>query len=200
MLRATLREISTAPVASLGALSGIASFVVVLLGPTTTLEVAPASVHSASAAFAFVKLALVIPGVAFFFAFLSYLFFRGGMIRGAFATALFLLLSAVLAAAASAITLDPFQVHGLGREPTVLGFTTMVMAFIIVLGNVLVFGGVIGESVYAYFKERADEAAPEEGDQTDPIFWMMGLMFGAILLLGIAMVAEVVLNAALGLL
>ncbi len=153
MIKAALKEIQTAPIATLGAIAGIASFVFVLVSGASSAAPAPTGTSQVAAALAFVKLALVVPGTAFFFAHVATLFLMRGSIRGAFVSAILFLVAEAFGAAAAGVILSPFTVqtetntYGVASH-FVLGINLASISFTTFVANVFIFVGVIGEALY----------------------------------------------------
>jgi hypothetical protein len=185
MFQAALKEIRTSPLASLGALVGVASFVVVLLASDVEAGTgATAPYTSVAAAVAFAKLALVVPGTAFFFAFLGHLFFAGGTIRGSFVTLVLFLVSELLTATATGLILSPFPKHtGVGGEQYVLDINYVAISLTLYVANLLIFAGVVGEylatrSTTAPESEvPAEEEDEEAGEDQEDLGGFWGFVF-----------------------
>lgn len=191
MIKAALTEIRSTPIATLGALAGIASFVFIILEPAPTSALIPANPSASAIALAFTKAALIVPAVAFFFAFVSHLFFLGGFMRGVLASALFLLVSVTLGSIACGLILSPFRPFAYPDSVVVLGVPSEAFAFASVLLNLLVNAVVLSETVYAYYQERADD----EGDHGAMIIPVtLGALFGA---MALTLVSTSILNMVL---
>lgn len=193
MIKAALTEIKNAPIATLGALAGIASFAFVLFEPVAVSAVEPPTPSASAIALALTKAALTIPAVAFFCAFVSHFFFTRGFMRGVFASALFLLVSLALGSVVCGLVLSPFHpVEYLGRVE-VLGVQSEAFALATGVLNVLVYAVVLSETLYAYYQQRKPE---EEDPHADALMvpLMIGLLMVAVTLI---FVSTTILNVVL---
>jgi hypothetical protein len=178
MIAAAWKEIQTSPVASLGALAGAASLAVALWDAPPTAPAELNQMATTGATVTFAKLALLVPGVAFFFAFLGMLFVAGGAWRGTLMAVVLLFAASVCNCAIVVLHLSPFVSSG---GQLIYGVPIDGIAYVTYVMTIVVFVGVVGEALLS--RDTVRRSWTRLGHEFGPL-----LFFPLILLVGLAIV------------